>query len=355
MAKTYVAIIRDHSGSMRNIKRAAARDYNANVDALRESSHLMQQDTVVTVIKCGVGHDGAVVTEAVNSSVQALHTLDESYGYDTDGSYTPLFDSVGRAIELLRDVPDASDPSVSFLIMAITDGQDNRSPKWRHRIADEIKRLQATDRWTFAFRVPRGYLGEIERVGIPAGNILEWEQTERGFQRATETSKSAISGYYTQRAAGKTSVKSFYTDLSKVEAREVRTACADISTEVQIWKTGKDTELVREFCERKSGNPFLKGAAFYELLKTEPKVQGYKQIAIRDRKTGAVYGGIGARQLLGLSSTGTVRLVPGNHSQFDVFVQSTSVNRKLTPFSSVLYWPAIGVPYVEGVSSPWGK
>ncbi len=129
---------------------------------------------------------------------------------------------------------------------------------------------------------------------------------------------------------------------------------AGISGQVEIFRADRE-ELVREFCERKTRKAFLKGAAFYELTKTEPKVQDYKQIAIRDRKTNAVYAGEAARDLLGLPRRGTARVVPGDHSAYDVFVQSTSVNRKLPAGSRLLYWPKAGVPYVEGVSAPYDR
>lgn len=355
--KNYVVIVRDHSGSMSSIRRAAARDYNSNVGALQDAARRENIDTIVSTIKCGddKARNNLVSREVVNSNVQVLREISERE-YNTDGGSTPLFDSVGEAIDLLKSVPDFNDEDVSFLVMVITDGQENSSRRWTgESIGRECKRLQATDRWTFAFRVPRGEARNLERVGIPGGNIMEWDQTERGFEQATWTNTSAISNYYTSRSAGLKSVSTFYSDLSGVKPQDLKKNCVDIQNEVDVWKVGSDTELVREFCEKRSKRPFLKGAAFYELVKTEPKVQDYKQVAIRDRQTGAVYAGPSARQMLGLPSYGTVRLVPGDHSKYDVFVQSTSVNRKLTPHTRVLYWKNAGVPYVEGVSSPWGR
>lgn len=358
MKKNYIAIIRDHSQSMSTVARYATRDYNTNILALKEASQRESQDTIVSTIMCGVagewGRGGKVVREVVYSNVSALREIREG-NYETSGGSTPLFDSVGNAIELLSRAPDAADKDVSFLVMAITDGQDNDSPVWRNKISAKLRELQGTDRWSFVFRVPQGYASALADMGIPRGNILEWEQTEEGFREATVRTSAGISSYYAARGRGETSTKTFFVDLDSVKARDLRADCKDISGEVDIWKVGKDDELIREFCERRSRKAFLKGAAFYELVKTEPKVQDYKQIAIRDRKSGKIYGGQSARQMLGLPLRGTVRLVPKNLSAYDVFVQSTSVNRKLTPHTSVLYWPAIGVPYVEGVSAPYDR
>lgn len=352
--KNYIAIVRDHSGSMSSIRKYAARDYNDNIAALKDAAHLEKIDTIVSTIKCGDGaarYTNLVSRDVVNSNVQVLKEISES-SYNTDGGSTPLFDSVGEAIELLKKVPDADGEDVSFLVMVITDGQENSSKKWNGRsIGEECRRLQNTDRWTFAFRVPHGNARSLAALGIPAGNILEWEQTARGFETATVTTRSAITTYYKSRTAGKTSVQTFYTDLKDVSTQDLKNNCIDVSKQVVIFKNGPDTKVIREFIEYKTKKPLLKGAAFYELIKPEKEVQDYKQIAIRDRVSGAIYTGTAARSLLGLPSYGTVKLVPGDHSKYDVFVQSTSTNRKITPHTRVLYYESIGVPYTEGPSA----
>jgi hypothetical protein len=295
-----------------------------------------------------------VVREAVNSSLNALKELTE-YSYEASGG-TPLFDAVGEAINILKAVPDYNSEDVSFLVMVITDGEENGSSFWKSRLGSEIKKLQGTDRWTFTFRVPRGYARALESLGIPGGNILEWDQTEAGFQVATNTTRSAVANYYTQRTLGAKSIQTFYTDLKGVSTQDLKAAhLVDIQTKVEIFKNGADVQTIREFCEKRTKKPFLKGAAFYELIKPEKEVQDYKQIVIRDRTTGSVYAGPAARQLLGLPNYGTVKLVPGDHSKYDVFVQSTSTNRKLTPHTRVLYYEAVGVPYTEGPSAPWSR
>lgn len=347
MKKNYIVIVRDHSGSMQSLRRGAVRDYNEVVGALKDAARQEGIDTIVSVISCGIR--SSVRREIVNSNVQVLREMNERE-YITDGG-TPLFDAVGDATLLLENVPDYGSPDVSFLVMVITDGEENQSQVWKRTLDQRIKKLQATDRWTFTFRVPRGYGRHLESLGIPNGNILEWDQTDRGFSQATQVTRQAISQYYTGRTQGQTRSTTFYTDLSGVSTKDLKVNCTDVKDQVDVWKVGSQTELIREFCEKRSRKPFLKGAAFYELVKTEPKVQDYKQIAIRDRQSGAVYAGPAARQMLGLPQWGTVRVAIGDNSKYDVFIQSTSVNRKLTPHTHVLYWTNVGTPYIEGQSA----
>lgn len=338
--KNYIGFSLDFSASMGRITEAARKDYNSNISSVKEEAIAQSQDTIVSVVKCGVGRPASNEFLIQNASVTALKPLDS---YNANGSSTPLFDSVVMLIEQFKAMPDANKETVSFLIMVTTDGEDNSSRTSGNSLGREIKRLQATDRWTFVFRVPRGYKRHLEDLGIPGSNILEWDQTSRGVEVATAATTTAMKGFYQARSAGVKSTSTFYTDLSDVKTKDVKAVLTDISDQVSIYKVlaAEDGEQIQPFVERHTGKPYTKGAAFYELTKTERRVQDYKKIVIKDKKSAVVYGGAAARDLLGLPQTGDVRLVPSDHKEkFVIFIQSTSTNRKLFQGSSVLYWPA---------------
>lgn len=333
--KQYIGISRDHSGSMLTLAKHAAADYNDNIDAIRSAAQKEDIDTIVTTVKCGVGASG-VEREAVNSSVVALKPITK---YETVGN-TPLFDSVGELVELLEKSPDAADPGVSFLVMAITDGEENASRRYTStKLKELIRAKQATDHWTFVFRVPEGYGKNLMRLGIPEGNIQEWEQTARGIKESSAITQKAVAHYYSARKTSNLrSTDSFYADLSKVKLSQLNATMTNISNAVRIWPVSAE-EQIRPFVETKlKGKGMVLGGAFYQLSKKEKKVQQAKLICIRDKKTGNVYAGQSARDLLGLPTTGTISLSPGDHGDYDVYVQSASVNRKLVPGTNVLYW-----------------
>jgi len=337
--KQYIGFVRDHSGSMGSLRNGAAQDYNNNVNAIKAASEQHQLDTIVNTVKCGVGSRGTVERETVNSTVHMLKPLTTAQ-YDTDGFYTPLFDSVGEVIDLMSEVPDFDSPDVAFLVVVITDGAENSSHKWNGRtLAKRISELQKTDRWTFTFRVPQGYSYQLSSLGIPAGNILEWEQTERGLRISSDITVKAVGNYYTQRSQGVRSSSSFYADLSGVTSRDLKQNLADISKQVIVWPISKfsNTSEIRTFVESKNRGQYLKGAAFYQLTKTE-EVQDYKKIVILDKLSSKFYGGAEARQMLSLPNFGYVKLKPADHDQFEIFIQSTSVNRKLVSGTKLVYW-----------------
>jgi hypothetical protein len=345
MQKTYIGFSRDHSGSMQLLAKNAARAYNSEVNAIKESASRENQDVIISVVKCGSGREGIVKREIVNSNISMLQPMAEHL-YEAKANSTPLFDSVGELIEILSAVPDADNNDVAFLINVITDGEENSSRYWNGRkLGEKIRELQATDRWTFVFRVPHGYGRKLASFGIPEGNILEWEQTQRGIEVASQHTQAAYGEYFKQRTMGVRSVKNFYsTDMSKVSVSQVKANLIDISNEIKLFavQPNENGMMIRPFVESKLGSPMLKGAAFYQLSKPEKEVQSYKQICIVDKKSGAVYSGAGARDLLGLPHYGTVKIVPGNHGQYDIFIQSTSVNRKLIAGTQVLYWTKAG-------------
>lgn len=91
----------------------------------------------------------------------------------------------------------------------------------------------------------------------------------------------------------------------------------------------------------KNGIEFKKGRGFYELTKAET-VQQYKEVIMQDRETGEMFVGTQVREKLGLqpqTESGGVneRLHADKARDFRVFVQSTSVNRKLIGGTMFLY------------------
>lgn len=97
-----------------------------------------------------------------------------------------------------------------------------------------------------------------------------------------------------------------------------------------------DTDIsIRDFVEVK-GLIFKKGKGFYEFTKPE-LIQEYKEVVLRDKSTGDMYSGEKARKLIGLNPGERAKVKPSFLAQYDVFVQSTSYNRKLLGGTRFLY------------------
>ena len=327
---------------MQSLGNEAKNDYNQNIQEVKTAAIREGIDTIVSVVECGERdrYASGVKRAVVNSGVMMLKPLQD---YRVDGSNTPLFQSVNELITMLEAAPDAADDDVSFLIMAVTDGENNAGAISGTMLAARIRQLQVTDRWTFVFRVPRGYSRHLTGLGIPAGNIQEWEQTEKGIRESSVQTQRAVSSYFSGRTRGVRSTSRFYSDMSDISKKDIKSTMTNISSEVRIWPVKKDGRI-DEFVEEKTKLSYALGCAFYQLMKPEKAVQDYKLIVIRDKTKGDVYAGQSARDLLGLPTTGTIRLVPGDHSHYDIYIQSTSVNRKLIAGTNLLFWANAAAP-----------
>lgn len=343
-----IAIVLDDSGSMNFLRDNCVAAFNANVDTIIAQARKTHQRTAVSLYL--FSGPTQIDCKYVNVTVGEVKRL-TSNEYSARGTSTALYDAVGVAIKNLENTPVGTDEDVSNLVIILTDGFDNSSREFNpSTLRSLITRVQNTDRWTFAFSVPNGSKAFIEQsLGVHSGNIQEWEQTTAGMTEFSKSTSLGTQSFYGARAAGQSSVTNFYTDLSGVKSSNVKKILTDLTAEVKVLKVEKEGRI-REFVEAKTKSPLLKGAAFYQLTKSEKKVQKGKQILVMEKGKSAIYGGPEARDLLGLPDT-DVKVIPGNHANFDIFVQSTSTNRILVRGTKLLYYPAIGIPYQEGPSA----
>lgn len=338
--KNYIGFVNDHSCSMARLAKAAVKDYNTMIHSVREAATREMLDTIVSTIGIGLDH-APVQRQVVNSNP---HVLKEVKTWKAEGM-TPLYDGVLDMIELFESLPDAKNKEVSFLVSVTTDGGENGSRRISaSSLRSKLEALQASGRWTFVFRVPEGHADTVSNLGVPRNNIQEWSTTTQGMEKSSIIAQAAMNNYFTARAAGATSSTTFYADATKVDTSKL----TEISKKVSLYVVpASDMGIeIRDFILRHRME-YLKGAAFYQLTKTEARVGHKKMILVRDRSTGQIFAGTEARKMIGMPTDKNARLHPGDHGNYDIFIQSESVNRKLVGGTGVVYWAEIGVPFTE--------
>jgi hypothetical protein len=106
----------------------------------------------------------------------------------------------------------------------------------------------------------------------------------------------------------------------------------------QVLDVEKDVDIAGFV--RSEGLTFKLGRGFYQFIKPV-EVQDHKEVILVDKKTGDMFSGAKARELLRLPKTGTVRIKPDVAREvlanYTAFIQSTSVNRKLLAGTKFLY------------------
>lgn len=344
--KNYIGFVNDHSGSMASLRTAALQDYNTTITAIKDAATREMLDTVVSVVGIGLGRDTLRQREGYGVERQVVisnpHVLKPLTSWPTPGG-TPLYDGVGEMIELFESLPDYKNPNVSFLVVTTTDGREEHSSRYdQYRLTRKIKELQDTGRWTFVFRVPKGNESSITKLGVPIDNVQGWGTTAAGMAESTAATTKAVDSYFATRSTGVRSSSAFYANAASVNTAALKDVTKDVS--LYVVDQSDNGIQIRDFI-LKHRMEYLKGSAFYQLTKTEPRVSHTKMIAIRDRSTGKIYAGREARDMIGLPHDRNARLHPGDHGNYDLFIQSESVNRKLVGGTGVVYWKAIGTQF----------
>lgn len=276
-----------------------------------------------------------------------------NFEYRVGGS-TPQFDAMGICIEEAMTWADFKNPNHSFVFEIVTDGAENSSgsrfcanPGSYDRrpstlLISLIDQVIATGKWTIAAQTPLGGKRKLmsQFRAIPPENIVEWEQTDAGFTRSVTTSNLAATSYTNSRGTyGTLSVSNYYVqpNLSAVTQADLN-KLTDLSHKFKVHTVTHEAEI-QPFIEGKTGNPYIFGSAYFQLSKKE-KVGGDKEVLIRDKATKRIFGGDEARKLVGLPAAALnqdSKIEPGNHANFDIFLESRSPNRKLVRGSLVLH------------------
>jgi len=102
----------------------------------------------------------------------------------------------------------------------------------------------------------------------------------------------------------------------------------------EVLEVKKDSSI-RNFVE-KNKLKFKKGRGFYQFTKRE-LVQEKKEVVIQDTNTGDFYSGIYARKLIGLKPGERKKVSPDDYDDYNIYIQSTSYNRKLKAGTMFLY------------------
>lgn len=321
----HVVFVIDASGSMYGLTSEVVKVFDNQVAYLAKRSQEVDQETRVSVYL----FNNQITCLIYDMDVMRLPKLGSHY---RPYGGTSLIDGTLQAISDLKKTPELYGDH-AFLIYTLTDGQENQSRNFPSTIKREIDGL--ADNWTLAVLVPdQQGIFEAKKFGFPVENISVWDSTSsKGVQEAGKFIRESTDNFFAGRAKGIRGTKTLFTLNVDVTPSEVKSNLVELSKADYTIINVVRVEQIRDVVEDRVGE-FVKGSAYYQLTKPET-VQAYKQLCIRDKQTRKVYSGSNARTLLGFPN-GEVRVKPENLGKFDIFVQSTSVNRKVVPGTSLI-------------------
>jgi len=351
--KNRIGLVLDASDSMKIHKTSLIKIVDNQIKNLAEATKQNGQETRITIWLFS-GYDEI---ECMVWDVDVLRLPSIADLYDTY-SMTALHDATLKAISDFKTTSQIYGNN-SFLLYVVTDGENNNSRHSASELAQVISELP--DNWTVAALVPNAMgVAKAKLLGIPAGNIQVWDATTKeGLERAGRVIYDSTTAYMTARATtGLRSTTSLF-DMSATAVNKQTIAAAGLTpldpreyvlVPVIFPKPFQDgDDRIDNFVAR-MGHQYVVGRGFYQLTLEPVKVQVNKEIAVVEKKSGKVFVGRNARALLGLPDI-TVTLRASQNPDYDVFIQSTSLNRKLLLGQMFLYLTP-SVTYVRGQVTP---
>ncbi|KAF0647715.1 vWA domain-containing protein [Streptomyces fradiae] len=334
----HVALVLDASSSMSHLSRKVVDVADQQIAYLARRSQELDQETRVTV------YVFADKVECVIYDKDVLRMPSLKQLYRVGGMTALLAATLKSQAELAQTAQLYGDHS--FLTFVLTDGQENashRAPGAPSRdpreLVGAVAGLIATqqDNWTLAVLVP-DQMGKREAMqcGFPKDNIAVWDATStQGLEEAGQVIQLATEKFMVGRAKGIRGSRAVFSTGADAVNKDTIAAAGLTPVDPSAYELLPVTRdaAIREWVVE-CGRTYRTGGAFYQLSKSE-KVQARKRIAVLKKKTDRVYAGPEARALLGLPDV-EVRVKPDHNDDFTIFVQSTSVNRKLVTGTRLL-------------------
>ena len=335
----HVVLVIDESGSMHHISKTVITVVDKLIANMAQQvrdinrTAAIKTETRVTVYL----FHSTVRCVIFDMSVSDLPSIADFYEIN---GMTAMVDATTLAISDLKQTFDKYGRH-SYLMYVITDGHENYSSGEN---VQALPGIMATlpDTWTTACLVPdAGGAHVAKQLGFPAGNVAIWDATSsRGAEEMVDRVTVATNSYVTNRSQSGGTFRSTRTlfqvnDAAMTPADAIKAgAKAMDASEYVIVPVIRDC-TIKEMVEECTPN-YKIGQAYYQLNNSKtPKgkrgiiVQGNKDVKVMDNGTKRVYTGKGVRALASLPDH-DITVDPQNMGTSNiVFVQSTSLNRKL--------------------------
>lgn len=221
-------VILDCSGSMMDIAKETIANFNEYVQTIKKAS--AGQDAKISLVL--FSSPDALRTPLWRSPVDELKpmTMSDYTPMGTTALWDAIVRSVGRLsvelgepIKLPKKKRSTQKVPPAVLVTIITDGWENSSITVKEAVVRLIATMKETGRWTFAYVGSNQDLENAADLGIPRGNIMQYESNSAGTRVSGQAMNSAVATYAKGRALGVSSVDRLYSTGGKIaSASEIR-------------------------------------------------------------------------------------------------------------------------------------
>jgi uncharacterized protein YegL len=207
---THVCMVLDQSGSMCTTKVQAVQGYNEQIQQMKLNAK--DQNILGSLVTFnGEVFEHLWCEEATNL---AEATVED---YVTEGS-TAMRDAIGYTVEKLLKTTDSKDDDVAYLVVIISDGEENAS---RHYSVESLKELiqsvQKTGKWTFTYMgCDDEYIKKVAKeTAIPLANMAKWSNASPELAtRGMVHNRKCLDAFYQDRLIGSSGSSSVYANCA---------------------------------------------------------------------------------------------------------------------------------------------
>lgn len=190
----------DQSGSMTGMEEFAIGGFNTQLRTIQT----LQQEKPDEEFLCSLTlFNGTVIDVVSQAPVEKLMALSDGY-FRPNGS-TALLDGIGKSIFNIKErfENDIAEDKMSVVMVIITDGHENSSRMYTyHDIAQLIKTLEDTDKWTFSFLgADFDAIHTSQMLNIRRENAMNFSKT--GYFNMMDDLSDSIKAYSDSKSDGK--------------------------------------------------------------------------------------------------------------------------------------------------------
>jgi hypothetical protein len=317
---THITFVLDASSSMQHLESQVVTVFEGQIATLASRSKELGHEVRVSVYKF------ADDVECLVSDIDVLRLPSIKEHYKVYGN-TALLKGMFTAIEDAESFPTKYGDH-SHLLLAISDGQNNRNNELSAKLSSKINSLPES--FTCAILVPNATaVHHAKSFGFPANCIQIWNTDKQGLEEVGQVTAKVLDNYLVSRTTSnfRGTKNLFNLDATKLTKTVIKSNLKELNpSEYYLLHVRKDGIEIKDFVESWK-LPYIQGSAYFQLTKPE-KIQAGKQVCIKNKLDGKVYAGTQAREIIGLPNH-EVKVGAANYGDWLVFPQSTSVNRKL--------------------------
>jgi uncharacterized protein YegL len=213
--KTIYHFVVDQSGSMSGSEGPTIEGFNSQLKTLQELKKEHPENEYIVSVTYFEDEVMDIVKFAPIEEIQYLTR--DSY---RPGGLTALLDAIGRSIESIRKNYDSEikEDLATVVMVILTDGGENASKFYtRHLVAETIKELDSTGKWTFSFLgADLDAIKASDNLNIRRENIISF--SKENYSSMMDQMTNSIRNYESMKSVG--SIKSdLFDDIEEKDQR----------------------------------------------------------------------------------------------------------------------------------------